>query len=742
MKRSKFQDGVEVHMEDLNNVEQTKSDAIKERQVSFTQHGAVTGLRVTPNTLTPSHIDIGYDTAGGVGYCANGERIEVTSAILDESLADETSGIYNFVMLVYVEEEGNLKRHEADGNTYPTRVTETYEVSILTEADYNSLSQVEKDNRIVVGIVAANGPGQSLSQDRIQSSLDIPAVITSTAVDIDGIWLLRFSEDTTRGTAYFKYVYSGGQREIQYAAPNDLAAGSPNYGTSVVLSADGDYLLESGDTDYWCRIRVVIIMMPVASSTVTTDVTELYDPPLEGSTSELYPTPTATSDDRIHRSKRGSGLPTATNPHGLTYDDLTGGFTDVTRHQDLMHANGIVSPNWEATGASNCLACSIIVGRVEVEQPGADEYYFVHGLGFTTIEATTSVVWETGNPPGTYYIAVGTDQMLHKSLTAFNEDDYLVLCSVDVTVSGGNRLLGNLIDLRKFGTTATGNIQDKAITPPKIDDGAIRQRHLWSQGDDQTIEALVKGETSNADHLHTHDVADPADLFYLKPKLYAPQATAPDEVGSVSGANLVGYYNPMLDKEGDEYGVLFPQDVYTVQAAIDQLAALMKEEMARECPQVQEIMHTSGRMLNLTLVPLPDNHLNGGLWKDGVTPVVQDQCSWVVSPAFLWGASAISIPWIFVCSTFGFTTGGDYPGEDNIDEWRDKGWLAKWWNLFQQFINGQLLYGRYLIMLVAFGADNILTALLSVLGVWANYHITATNPKPIEEAEEAETSPI
>jgi len=731
MKRSKYQDGVEVHMEDLNNTEITKADAIKERQKSFTQPGVIEGLRVTPNTFTPSHIDIGVVGPGGICYCANGERIEILSAILDKQLVDETMDVYNFVTLVYTEVESDYKEHESDGNTYPTRVTESYTVSILTEANYGSLTDVEKENRVVVGIVRANGPGLALSQNRIQTSLELLPIITSTAIDIDGVWLLRFSDNTERGSASFKYTYSSEKREIQYMAPNDT-----DYGASVTLVGDGDYLLESNDTDYWCRIRIIVIMMPTASSTVSTNVTKLYEPPLEGST-ELYPTPTATAVDRLHRTKIGTGLPTSNNPHGLTYDDLTGGFTDVTKHQDLMHANGIVSQTWEETGSSNCLACSINVGTVLVSQPGANEFYFVHGLGFSTIEGITSVVWAITDPAGTWFIALGTDQQLHKSLSAFDEDDYLVLCSVDVTVSGGNRLLGNLVDLRKFGTTATGNIQNKAITHKKIDDGAVRQKHLWAEGDDQTLEALVKGPNSNADHLHYHDVEDPRDLFYLKPLLYAPQSTEPDEVGSISGANLVGYKNPMLDKDGEDYGDLFPEDVKTIQKAIDQLAALMKTEMARECPKVQEVMHSGGRMLNLTFVPLPDNHLNGGFWKDGVTQVSEEQCSWIVSPAFVWGAAAAAVPWVFCCSTFGLGMGGDFQ-PTNDSAWTGDGnpanftqaW-ANWLLLFNAILNGQVVWGRWLIMLVFVGTASGILSLFNVFGSHANYQITATNPKPI-----------
>jgi hypothetical protein len=726
MKRSIYKDGVEVHMEDLNNTEETKADAIKERQVSFTQHGVTVGLKVTVNSATPSHIDIGADDGGGVAYCENGERIEVETSILDVPLADETIGVYNYVTLKYTETLGDYKQHESDGETYPTRAEETYEVEVLSEADYTVLSLTEKANRVIVAIVQANGEGQALGQSMIQGSLELIEPLTSTALDLDGAWLLRFSTNTLganqKGTALFKFSYSDGERFMEYQAPADSA-----YGERVSLSGDGDFLLESYSTEYWCRVRIVVIMLPEVDEDHTTEVTKLYIPPLEGS-DELYNTPTATSDDRLHRSKLGAGLPTGTNPHGLTYDDLTGGFTDVTRHQDLMHANGIISPIWEETGGSTALACSIQFGTIQCIQPGEDEYYFIHGLGFTSVESNTFIAWDLNDPPGTYYIAVGTDQLLHKSLTPFNEDDYLVLCSVDVTVSGGNRLLGNLYDLRKFGTTASGNIQDGAITNEKIADGAIRQRHLWADGDDTVIDALVKGENSNADHLHTHDIPDPSDLFYEKPLLYAPQSTEPDEVGSISGANIVGYKNPAIDKEDDDYGDLFPEDVNTVQKAIDQLASLMQVEMGRECPTTQEIMHTSGRMLNMTNVPLPNNHLTGK-WADG-QEVIEQECTWIVSPAFIWGASAVSVPWMYLCTTFGFGTGGDYPDEDNIDEWQ--GFFAiwrKWYQLFLKFIKGELFYGRYLITFFFIGIDNATLAVLSILSVWSNYHIVGTHPK-------------
>ena len=152
MKRSIYQDGVEVHMEDLNNTEETKADAIKERQVSFTQAGVTTGLRVTVNSATPSHVDIGVDEGGGVAYCENGERIEVTSSLQDIPLTDETYGVYNYITLKYTEVLSDYKQHESDGETYPTRATESYEVEVLTESEYTVLSLDERANRVIVGI--------------------------------------------------------------------------------------------------------------------------------------------------------------------------------------------------------------------------------------------------------------------------------------------------------------------------------------------------------------------------------------------------------------------------------------------------------------------------------------------------------------------------------------------------------------------------------------------------------------
>jgi len=274
-------------------------------------------------------------------------------------------------------------------------------------------------------------------------------------------------------------------------------------------------------------------------------------------------------------------------------------------------------------------------------------------------------------------------------------------------------------DIRLFATICTDVVQDKAIIPKKIDDGEVRQENLWDRGDDKTIENLVKGETTFADNLHGHqEVLDMYDMWakrwYYKKSLYKPQ-DPPDESASQAGADLVGY----KVKSGTALQPTWNID--NVDEAILALAMLIKGLKGRKFPTIQETMHSSGRMLNLTFVPLPDNHLSGK-WYDG-TPVKEEQCSWIVSPTFLWGVDMAPIPWVYCCSTFGTNYGGEYPPPQQDTPWT---W-AKWWYFFDKIVNGNILYGRWLLLFFCVGATSMLTSLLSILGIYANYHIVGTH---------------
>jgi len=274
-------------------------------------------------------------------------------------------------------------------------------------------------------------------------------------------------------------------------------------------------------------------------------------------------------------------------------------------------------------------------------------------------------------------------------------------------------------DIRSFATICKDVVQDKAIISKKIDDGEVRQENLWDRGDDKTIENLVKGETTFADNLHGHQaILDMYNMWskrwYYKKSLYKPQ-NPPDESTSQAGADLIGY------KVKNNTALQPSWNINNVDEAILALSLLMKGLKERKFPTIQETMHTSGRMLNLTFVPLPDNHTNGK-WYDG-TDVKESQCSWIVSPSFVWGIDGVPTPWVFSCSTYGLGSGGEYPPSQIETKWN---W-EQWNYFFTRIINGNILYGRWLIQFLCAGTTSLFSSLFFVLAVHANYSIVGTH---------------
>ncbi len=275
-------------------------------------------------------------------------------------------------------------------------------------------------------------------------------------------------------------------------------------------------------------------------------------------------------------------------------------------------------------------------------------------------------------------------------------------------------------DIRLFATVCKDVVQDKAIIPKKIDDGEVRKENLWDEGDDETIENLVKGETTFADNLHGHQAIldmynEWAKRWYYKTSLYKPQ-DPPDESTSQAGADLVGY------KVKKNTALQPSWNIDNVDEAILALTLLMKGLKERKFPTIQETMHTKGRMLNLTFVPLPDNHNSDGKWHDG-TDVKESQCSWLVSPAFIWGFDFVPTPWVFSCSTFGTGYGGAYPPSMEETKWT---W-DKWWFFMDKIWSGNILYGRWLIFFWCIGVIGLFGQLFNIFGSHANYHIVGTH---------------
>ena len=328
MDRSLYPEGVEVHQEDLERTEATRTFHITQRHNDITELGVVDGLEVTINSGLATLIDI----APGKGYCPNGEFIELENSQIGLSLADYSNNALNYVIAVYTETNNKLSAHETNGNSYPTEANRSVRIRVIVESEYEALPNTDDDlnndaldRSLVLAVISANGVGTSLTSSDIELPTTFNSAISAdnTTDNITGVNILSVDRTTNTGIGLLDYQSSG--VSLRWRAPGDS-----NYGPSVPVSLSGTYTLTSisGKT---LDVVVIATNLPVSNETDNISISNIYTQTIFRNSAE----------DLHHRSLLGSGTPTTRNPHGLTLSDLGGAAGEIEVHQDLQHENGI-----------------------------------------------------------------------------------------------------------------------------------------------------------------------------------------------------------------------------------------------------------------------------------------------------------------------------------------------------------------------------------------------------------------
>lgn len=403
MNRSLYPDSVEVHQRHLENTELTKSEAIKSSVVRHGSCGVYSGLTVTPNS---TYVNI----SSGNGYAPNGELLILQSGLNNVALASYVLGAKNYIALVYDEVYSSPESHETDGTVRNTKATVSPRLAVLTESQWNALPLTDsvllnnaRDRALLLAIVTANGAGVSLTSDSIASPTTFDNVIqVSQPVLITGVSATSVDPTTTVGTGTLLYTVA--TKEIKWKAPGDL-----NYGAGQILSTSGNIVLIS-DSGKYIAILVQYSQLPASGVTVTDllTVSNLY-----GQTVTRL-----TNIDSHHRSMVGSGIPTATNPHGLTLQDIdTTASSSIETHQDVEHANGIAPGS-----ASDLLSATVNASGVDkltfVNFASGDSIY-INGKLVNSLVVAPQIEFVDGTAECALYGAYITqNRTLYKSVRA------------------------------------------------------------------------------------------------------------------------------------------------------------------------------------------------------------------------------------------------------------------------------------------------------------------------------------
>ena len=155
MKRTKYNDGFDVLAPtDLGNTEDVKAQAIKERTIQIIGKAITDGLVVTVGS--GNNINI----SPGEGYDGDGERIYLSSALLNQGGTVFSTGGTYYVKLSYLEVESDSRAHPITGATEMTRVADSYTLAIdvvAPDPTYDLvLAEVTTSGAAITGISVVN----------------------------------------------------------------------------------------------------------------------------------------------------------------------------------------------------------------------------------------------------------------------------------------------------------------------------------------------------------------------------------------------------------------------------------------------------------------------------------------------------------------------------------------------------------------------------------------------------------
>lgn len=396
--RSLFPDNVKVSGRHLQQESANRSGELKDAAAAAADFGVVSGFAVTVNGTNNQTVDV----AVGVAYCPRGDKVTKTSATTGLAITN-TLATKNYVLVVYDELQSQPESHESNGSTLNTKAVEASRVVVMTESAYNALPQTvadlslnDKDRATLIAIVT--GTGGALSSGNIQNATSYPQSLTASATGIAGVTILQVGQSVPVGTGAITLAI--GPTTLAWRSPGDGVAGTP-----VAITATGVYTLTSSSVGS-ILVSVTFSQLPTVGSTNSATISTVYTETVRR----------FTAVDERHRSLLGTGLPSSTNPHGMTLDDLSAGAAGtLEQHQDVMHSNGILrgsSANFLSTAVNTATAPdSLLIG---VASPG--DAVYVNGRRLQDISGSATITFGDGTATaGLYGIYMTQDGVLVKS---------------------------------------------------------------------------------------------------------------------------------------------------------------------------------------------------------------------------------------------------------------------------------------------------------------------------------------
>jgi hypothetical protein len=395
-----------------------------------------------------------FSVAAGSAYCANGELIEHDGQV-DIALSNAASGTVNLACVVYSEAASTPRTHVTSGLSLNTEVTRSSTIVVHTQTEYDALSQEDKDNRSAIAYITAQGSGVSLTGFITQQSA-FPSAKTcalSGSQSITGTSIKSVSGFTGLTSFILRYDTSNPSSVVEFSID-----GGSNYVGAVATSGQTEVTLTNST-----NTLVVGLYEPALPTAATT--TDTY------TLSDVYTDQGArfSVEDALHRSLTGSGLPTESNPHGVSLEDFAGGTGQFNLPNLLQIGSGLLGSAAQALLPRLLIALRTesrtLIAHFDNTSGGggyrADVRIYVteHPAGEPTssraLEITTNAKWDgtnwvmddasATNPSRLTASVTGIDFQRGPASGPFAENAWVDKINVDATSTGISTLVSTLV---------------------------------------------------------------------------------------------------------------------------------------------------------------------------------------------------------------------------------------------------------------------------------------------------------
>lgn len=480
MKKERWFEDQPILKADLDREQASKEGSISDRLTDVTNYGVVLGSQLLGESSAlliqqGPNAGLFITVNTGVAYSSTGERIPVTAISAFNSSAPLTTtdnGIGATVLTPLSTGSQNIPVTNNATNSIWLGYLETTDTSVFTLSDItHERLFIKHDDGFEIQVTTTSTNPDSSRFVLIGEVVTSGGVVTSINA-ANSLEVLSVGPVAIPGSPYQIALSQFANLPVEAQRPASIpviagftytaevpAAGqfTVNFATGVVTfnAADTGSIVTASYLSQHTRRQLAVAKNYKVGGTVTVrDIPSSYQAG-------------AATTFTDHINARGSGVISATNPHGMAAADI--GLAGVADIGSKLASSGIATSSGDASATSSSLSPSAVSAfllgdnKVTIAPLIAGETVNVNGTLITATDIPTTITFDFIDPDTLLALAAGTyvfyvDSSTRTIARAIGAAP-LSSFAIASVVWDGSKLLLPVTDLRKFGTTGKANIR-------------------------------------------------------------------------------------------------------------------------------------------------------------------------------------------------------------------------------------------------------------------------------------------